>query len=123
MTLTVLEATKLSTFENFKLVAGHRGLDRVIEKVGILDWEYIKKIEGDPIDSEFVNGEFVLTSLLFAKENPEYIMEAVKYLEEGEVSGLAIKNVYYQEISDEIIRYANERAFPDIFQRKKIYFK
>ena len=33
MTLTVLEATKLSSFENFKLIAGHRGLDREILKV------------------------------------------------------------------------------------------
>ena len=122
MALTVLDATKLNIFENFRLVAGHRGLDRIIQKVGILDWEYIEKTESGSIDSDFVKGEFVLSSLLFAKENPEYIMDAVKYLEESEVSGLAIKNVYYQEIPHEVIRYADERSFP-IFIFSKTYFE
>ena len=67
MALTVLEATKLDTYKNFRLVAGHRGLDRIVQKVGILDWEFIQ-IKGPEFESSFIEGEFVLTSLLFAKD-------------------------------------------------------
>src|SRR5690554_3573713 len=98
MALTVLEVIKLDIFKNFRLVAGHRGLDNIVEKIGILDWEFVNKIEGLRVESEFTKGEFVLTSLLFAKDKPELIIEAVKYLEESQICGLAIKNIYYDDL-------------------------
>lgn len=122
MALTVLEATKLDTFKTFRLVAGHRGLDNPVEKIGILDWEYINKKEGGFVGGDFVRGELVLTSLLFAKNDPSLILEAVKYLEDGKVSGLAIKTVYYNELPEEVIRYANENSFP-IFLFHTVYFE
>lgn len=123
MSLTVLEATKLDTFNSFRLVAGHRGLDKIVEKVGILDWEFIKKIEEGPENiSDFIEGEFVLSSLLFAKDKPELIIEAVKYLAESHVSGLAIKNIYYTELPDEVISYANEKSLP-VFIFHTAYFE
>jgi PucR family transcriptional regulator, proline-responsive transcriptional activator len=122
MTLTILEATKLSAFEHFKLVAGHRGLDRVIQKVGILDWEYAKTIEGEPIDSEFVHGEFTLSSLMFAENHPELLIDMVKYLMGNGVSGLAVKDVYFSELPQEVLRFAEEHAFP-IFLFSTTYFE
>ena len=122
MSLTVLEATKLDAFEHFKLVAGHRGLDRVIQKVGILDWEFAKIIEGEPVDSEFIQGEFILTSLMFAKDKPELLIEMMKHLEGNKVSGLAIKDVYFQELPEEVVRFAEEKALP-IFLFSTTYFE
>ncbi|MHC1722942.1 MAG: PucR family transcriptional regulator [Aminipila sp.] len=123
MSFTVLEATKLDTFNSFRLVAGHRGLDKIVEKVGILDWEFIKKIEEGPENiSDFIEGEFVLSSLLFAKDKPELIIEAVKYLAESRVSGLAIKNIYYTELPEEVIHYANEKSLP-VFVFHTVYFE
>ena len=46
MGITVLELTKLDKFKSFRLLAGHRGLDNVIEKVGILDYEFVANING-----------------------------------------------------------------------------
>jgi hypothetical protein len=122
MSLTVLEATKLDAFEHFKLVAGHRGLDRVIQKVGILDWEFAKIIEGEPVDSEFIQGEFILTSLMFAKDKPELLIEMMKHLEGNQVSGMAIKDVYFQELPEEVVRFAEEKALP-IFLFSITYFE
>jgi len=122
MSLTVLEATKLGAFEHFKLVAGHRGLDRIILKVGILDWEFAKIIEGEPVDSEFIQGEFILTSLMFAKDKPELLIEMMRHLHGNNVSGLAIKDVYYQELPEDVLRFAEERSLP-IFLFSTTYFE
>lgn len=123
MALTVLEVTKLDTFKNFRLVAGHRGLDNIIEKIGILDWELAKKIEGDVVESEFIKGEFVLTSLLFAKDRPELILEAIKYLEESQISGLAVKNIYYDDLPIEAINFANQKSLPIFIFDTTVYFE
>jgi len=123
MELTVLEVTKLETFKSFRLIAGHRGLDNIVGKIGILDWEFINKIEGHIVESEFIKGEFVLTSLLFAKDKPELIVEAVKYLEESQVSGLAIKNIYYNDLPIEVINYANKKSLPIFIFDTTVYFE
>ena len=123
MSITVLEATKLETFKNFRLIAGHRGLDNIVEKIGILDWELLTRLEGHIIEGEFVKGEFVLSSLLFAKDNPELIIEAVKYLAESQVSGLAIKNIYYNELPNEVVDYANEKSIPIFIFDNSVYFE
>lgn len=122
MSLTIFEATKLSAFEHFKLVAGHRGLDRVIQKVGILDWEFAKIIEGEPVDSEFIRGEFILSSLMFAKDNPGLLIDMVKHLCANDVAGLAVKDVYYQTLPEEVLLFAEEMSFP-IFLFGSTYFE
>lgn len=122
MSITILEVTKLSSFEHFKLVAGHRGLDRVVEKVGILDWEFAKTMEGETSDSEFIHGEFILSSLMFAKNNPELLIEMVKNLYQNGVSGLAVKDVYYKELPEDVLHFAEEHAFP-IFLFSTTYFE
>jgi len=118
MGITVLELTKLDKFKSFRLLAGHRGLDNVIEKVGILDYEFVANING-----QFIKGEFAITSLLFAKDNPDFILPAIKGLVEDGVSGLAIKNIYYDYLPPEVIEYANEKSFPIFIFDNSIFFE
>lgn len=124
MSITVLEAMKLDILKNFKLIAGHRGLENKIEKVGILDYEFDKKAEGHLGKGQFEKNQFVITSLLFAKDHPSLVLEAVKYLLEDQVSGLAVKNIYYNDLPAEVIDFANQSAFPVfIFDRNSAYFE
>lgn len=118
MAITILEATKLNTFKNFKLISGFDGLNNLIEKVGILDWEFFSNMKG-----QFIRGEFVLSSLLFAKDNSEYILEAVKNLIEDRACGLAVKNIYYNELPSEVIEYANSKSFPIFIFDTSAYFE
>jgi hypothetical protein len=118
MAITVFEATKLNTFKNFKLVSGVSGLDNLVEKVGILDWEFFSGMKG-----QFIKGEFVLTSLLFAKDNAGFILKAVKDLIEDGASGLAIKNIYYDNIPEDVVNYANEKSFPIFIFDNSVYFE
>lgn len=118
MSISIFDATKLKTFQNFKLISGVSGLDRMIHKVGILDWEFFHRIPG-----HFVKGEFVLTSLLFAKDHPEYIIEAVKDLIDDGVSGLAVKNIYYDTLPNEVVQLSNEIGFPIFIFDNSAYFE
>ncbi len=118
MGITIYDATKLNTFRNFRLISGVSGLGNPIEKVGILDWEFFIKEEG-----QFIKGEFVLSSLMFAKDNPDYILESVMELVHCGVSGLAVKNVYYNELPQEVVRFSNENDFPIFIFDNSAYFE
>lgn len=118
MAITVIEATKLDTFKNFKLISGISGLNNQVEKVGILDWEFFSRSEW-----LFNKGEFVLTSLLFAKDNPGFILEAVKELVKDGAGGLAIKNIYYNELPVEVVDYSNKNSFPIFIFDNSVYFE
>lgn len=118
MAITIIEATKLETFKNFRLISGISGLNRKVEKVGILDWEFFSKSEW-----VFNKGEFVLTSLLFARDNPEFILEAIKELIKDGASGLAFKNIYYKDLPMEVIDYSNKNSFPIFIFDNSVYFE
>jgi len=118
MGITIYDATKLNTFRKFRLISGVSGLGNPIEKVGILDWEFFIKEEG-----QFIKGEFVLSSLMFAKDNPDYILESVMELVNCGVSGLAVKNVYYNELPQEVVRFSNENDFPIFIFDNSAYFE
>src|SRR5665648_90788 len=124
MSITILETMKLDVFRNFRLVAGHHGLDKKIEKVGILDYEFDDMADNQFIKGQFEKNQFVVTSLLFAKDNVNLVIEVVKTLIKDQVSGLAVKNIYYDVLPEEVIDFANKSSFPIfIFDRSSAYFE
>jgi sugar diacid utilization regulator len=54
----------------------------------------------------------VLSSLLFANQKPELLIETIKELIKLKVSALAFKPVIFQELPDDALHYANEQDFP-----------
>lgn len=120
MSITVSDIMKLETFKEFRLVAGQRGLENSIERSGILDYEY----EEHFAKGQFVKDSFVISSLLFAKDHPENILDAVKGLLNDQVSGLAIKTIYFKELPEEVVRYADENGFPVfLFDKSSAFFE
>ena len=55
---------------------------------------------------------FVVTSFLFAKESPQDIIKTVEWLIEDGVSGLAIRDVYFKTLGQEITDLADREGFP-----------
>ena len=124
MAITILEAMKLPTFKDFDLVAGYRGLDREIQRASILDYEYESSLFDKPIQTYFEKEDFVISSLIYAKDDQSLILESVKGLISDGVSGLAIKNIYYDELPEEVIKYANQMDFPIfMFDKKGSYYE
>lgn len=124
MPITILEAMRLPSLKDFELIAGYRGLDREIQRASILDYEYERSLSGKPIQTYFERGDFVISSLIYAKDDPSSILESVKGLVSDGASGLAIKNIYYDVLPDEVIKYANQNDFPIfMFDKKGSYYE
>lgn len=97
---------------NLNLIAGQGGLAREISSCGILDYELLPELKDKYFHSNFQNGQFILSSLLYAKDNPYTISDAIKHLVSKSASGLAIRNVLKIQIPETIIRYADSKNFP-----------
>lgn len=118
MYITVKDALQLERFQHFRLLAGQKGLHRKIEKISLLDYEVLNRIEG-----QFLKNEFALSSLLGAKDDPTLILESVKYLVQSGVSGLAIKNIYFDQLPKEVIDYADACDFPIFIFDNSVFFE
>lgn len=71
MSISVREIITLKEFKAFKLIAGESGLDNQVSSIGILDYEYALQDGDKPRKWTFRKRDFVISSLLFAKGQPE----------------------------------------------------
>ncbi len=117
MAVQLKELLRLEVFKDFKIVAGGSGLSRHIYKVGILDYEI-----GDVINSNFNEGEFVLTNLMLIKDDIGRMEDIVRRLIENRTGGLAIKTLYFDKLPDQVMRMAEEAHFP-IFFYDTVYYE
>lgn len=115
--LTVSTLKNFDFFYDFSLIAGETGLYRNVTNVVILDFE---GVEGNYYG--FQPGDFVITNLLFAKDNPERIYPSFQALMDMEVSAFAVKTVIFSELPQEVIRLANEKGIP-IFTFQDIFIE
>ena len=98
--------------DSLRLIAGGGGLARSISEVSILDYELIPGLRDKYQRANFKENELVLSTFLYARDNPYLITDAVKYLVAKGTSGLVIKNVLHLSIPEQAIRYANVRNYP-----------
>ncbi|MGG4383077.1 PucR family transcriptional regulator ligand-binding domain-containing protein [Priestia megaterium] len=109
--MTVKDLFQLSLTKNFSVVAGYNALHKIIISVGILDFEFTEGIQ--PMREEaFEPHSLVLSSLLFANQKPELLIETIKELIKLKVSALAYKPAIYEDLPDEVLQFANEQDFP-----------
>ncbi|MFD0048925.1 PucR family transcriptional regulator ligand-binding domain-containing protein [Actinomycetes bacterium NPDC127524] len=109
--ITVKEIFQLSVTKNFSVVTGKNGLHKSIKSIGILDFEFSVGIQ--PVREEaFEPHSLVLSSLLFANQKPERLIETIKELIKLKVTALAYKPVIFQELPEEVLHFTNEHKFP-----------
>lgn len=118
MSITVSEAMQLNHLKPLNLIAGSSGLNKKIEKIGILDHEIIEGISG-----MFTSGDFVLTTFTPIREDMGAIIKCIKDLIECRVTALAIKSIYITELPREMIEYANKHDFPIFIFGEDVYFE
>lgn len=124
MGITVREVWELKEFQAFQLVAGEEGLDNRVERIGILDYEFAMQNDREPRRWTFRKYDFVISSLLFAKDHPELLLPAIKELKKDEVSALAVKNVCYLNLPEDVLEYADRHQLPIfMFGRDDAYFE
>lgn len=111
MKLTVKDLFNIPILSNFKLIAGSGGLNKPVNFVEILDFEFAQGVSL-PRDHIFDGESIALTSLLFAKDDPDLITSAVKSLFDLNVSALAYKPILFKELPKEALDFANANNFP-----------
>lgn len=125
MKVTVEDISNFPEFSSLKLIAGQGGLNKVVEKCGILDYEFVDGVREKWYSTNFRDENMiVMTSFLYAKDNEYLIMDAVKNLASRKCSGLIIKNIFRLPIHENVIRYADTMNFPIlIIENNNIHFE
>lgn len=113
MGLTVRDILELNIMKHFKIIAGEGGLGRPISKMGveILDFEFVQEAKWNR-DKIFEGESLIISSLLFAKDDPALILDMVMRLYELNSSGFAYKTVFIKQLPEEVINFANANDFP-----------
>lgn len=105
--IQVKELLNMPLFQNFKLIAGENGLNKQLNNVVILEYESVKNSY-----HVFNQGDFLLTSLFFAVNDYDAIIPALKNVIDRNISGIAIKTVFFEDVPVEIKDYAYEKRIP-----------
>lgn len=128
MALTVKDILELPSGQKLKLLAGKRGLDRPVISVEIADYEFAADVDFLPgadfdIEDSLEPGSFIITSFLFAKDDPGLIMSAVETMEKMGMAGLAYKKVIYDDLPEEVIAFAEKKKFPIFSFGRTLWFE
>ncbi|MDO4745635.1 MAG: PucR family transcriptional regulator ligand-binding domain-containing protein, partial [Bacillota bacterium] len=107
---TVANLLSKPIFKNFRLASGKSGLNNKVTSAGFFEWE-----QDMQITSSFAKGEFVITTLSSFKDDPAAIERSLKLLIGNHVSAIAIKDLYYKELTDEVAKYSDEHGVPIMF--------
>ena len=117
MALTVKDILELPSGQKMQLLAGEKGLHRPVVSVEIADYEFAPDVEFAPgigfdLQDAMDPSSFIITSFLFAKDDPSVILSAVKTMQEIGMSALAFKKIIYKELPSEVLEYAEKNDFP-----------
>lgn len=105
MVITCGNMLNLPYLEKMKVVAGEKGLNRIIQWVHVMEYpEYSKWLNG---------GELILFSGAAIENNLDTFLEFVKDINSRNVSGLAINvGPYIKKTPSEVMALANTLGFP-----------
>jgi hypothetical protein len=98
--------------ENLRLLCGKGGFSRRVSSVGILDYEFLPEVSGKYRHYNFDEGQLVVSTLMYARDNPNLVADAIKDLINAGTSGLIIKDIFRIHIPDTILRYAEAKNYP-----------
>lgn len=105
--IRVREFLQLEPFSEFELISGGEGLDHPVTSFAVLDYEVDS---GDY--SAFVNGEFVISSLLLVKELVDRAETAVNRLFERGIAALALRVFDDTGVPQEIKKLSEDAGIP-----------
>lgn len=113
--ITVRDILQRKHFESIEVIAGEKGLDRLVKWVHVVDVTNIRNL---------LNGnELILSTGVAWKENKELFISLVEQLIDCDAAGLCIEiGTYTSLIPSEIIAIANRFNFPIILFHQEVPF-
>lgn len=122
MALTVKDIMDLPSGRKLKLCAGERGLDNIVTTVEIADYEFDPDIGYDAEEGMETNG-FIITSFLFAKDDPGLILESIRRMHKMGMAAVAFKSIIYDVLPKEVIAFAEKNSFPIFAMDRDLWFE
>ena len=105
----------LEQFEDFKVLAGEKGLNKNVSTVSIMD--------APDIYNWMKGGEFLVTTGYIMRDNPLELKNLVIKLHENKAAALGIKvGRFIEKLPDEVKRIGDELNFPIIYVPKNYAF-
>jgi len=128
MALTVKDILELPSGQKMRLLAGKKGLNRPVASVEIADYEFAPDLQhahdaAFDLEENMESGSFIITSFLFAKDDPSAILSAVKALAEMGMAALAFKRIIYEKLPDEVLSFADRHNFPILSFDRTVWFE
>lgn len=128
MALTVKDILELPSGQKLQLLAGGKGLNKTVTSVEIADYEFAPDLEFAPgaapdLSRDMDPQSFIITSFLFAKDDPSVILSAVKAMEEMGMAALAFKRIIYEELPEEVLAFADQHGFPILSFGRDVWFE
>lgn len=105
--ITVRKALSYEICSGFRLVAGDSGLNNAITVVGFFEWE-----EDAEVLQAFIKGTFALTTLSMFKDDIKKAERNLKLMITNRVSAIAIKDIFFKDVSEDLKRYADMHSVP-----------
>ena len=115
--MQVRELVSSGSFSKLLLLTGESGLDNNMKDVVLLEYESLKQEQQD-----YYQGDFIISTLYFAKDHPDEFFATVERLINMGASGLAFKSSYYKYLPEEVRLMAQEKCFP-IFMFNDVYIE
>ena len=105
--------------ESMKYIAscGIEAVDYDMKDVVLLEYESLKQEQED-----YYQGDFIISTLYFAKDHPDAFYSTVDRLISMGASGLAFKTSYYKALPEKVLALAQEKGFP-IFMFDHLYIE
>lgn len=105
--ITLANALEVSPLKDGRILAGHKGLDRIVTQVNIMEVpDIINWVKG---------GQLLLTAAYSIKDNSNILTEMIPILEQKGLAGLGVKlKRYIDKIPEETLVLANKLNFPVI---------
>lgn len=112
MALTIRDCCALPSLSMAQVVAGHRGLDRPVDSISVLEWMDLRSVQ----TQFFLQNEVVITSFYSFRHDVDAQLLAVRRLRESGEVGMILYYVglILPQVDPRLIRLADELEFPII---------
>ncbi len=104
---TLRDILKMDNMNQLRLLAGENGLDHLVVRAGIIDYESIQILR-----HENLTNEMLISNLPMIQGKSEMIKDYVQVLIEAGCACFAIKTSVFKEIPQDAIDLANTHDFP-----------
>lgn len=119
MSITVAECLQLPSLREATVVAGHKGLDKYVSTVSVLEYARVFAMA----EALFLGNELIISAFISVMDDVDAQCNAVRRLHEVGESGLILyyTDYYLKNIDKRLIATANELDFPLIIMPPNAY--